>query len=307
MNKKKERYKKLCEEHPEIPLFLQHWWIEAASVGKEWDVLFYEENNCIKASFVFLLVKKMGFKFILQPQLTQYNGIWIDYPPDITPYNKLKLEKNAMSNLIEQIENLKFVYFEQNFHHSVTNWLPFYWKKFKQYTRYTYQIQDLSDLNRCFENFTGHKRRLIRKAEKILKVRDDTSPEKFFEQVLQNSAINKQKLIYHKNLFLSLYEKSRQRDQSCLLTAFDENENMHAGLFFVWDSKSAYYLLSTINPKYNSSGAYTMLMWEAIKFSANKTKIFDFEGSITENIENSYSQFGTVQVPFFHVYKVNII
>ena len=305
MNNNKERYKIFCEEHPEIPLFMQHWWMEAASVGKEWDVLFYEENQKIKGCFVYLLVKKMGFKFIFQPELTQYGGIWIDYPPNITPYQKLKIEKRIMATLIEQIDNLKFTYFEQNCHHSVTNWLPFYWKNYKQYTRYTYQIRDLSDLNRCFENFSGHKRRLIRKAQPQLKVRFDTSFDFFYEQASQNAIANRQKLLYSKELFGNIFEKSYERNQSCLLTAFDNNENMHAGIFFVWDSQSAYYLLATINPKFNDSGAYTLLMWEAIKFSANKVNLFDFEGSIVENIENSYSQFGTIQTPYFHIYKHN--
>lgn len=37
------------------------------------------------------------------------------------------------------IDNLpKFDYFNMNFHYSITNWLPFYWRGFKQTTRYTY-------------------------------------------------------------------------------------------------------------------------------------------------------------------------
>jgi hypothetical protein len=208
-----------------------------------------------------------------------------------------------MSNFIEQIENMKFVYFEQNFHHSVTNWLPFYWKNYKQYTRYTYQIQDLSDLNHCFENFTSAKRRLIRKASSQLKIKYDISGDSFYNHAEQNITAKKQKLLYSKELFMSIYKKSKERNQSLLITAFDDEENMHAGMFIVWDRQSAYYLLSTINQNFHSSGAYTLLMWEAIKFVSDKVNIFDFEGSIIEEVENSYSQFGTIQVPYFNISK----
>ena len=299
----KERYKLFCDEHPEIPLFMQAWWVEAASIGKEWDVLFYEENNRILATFVYTIVKKFGFKFILNPMLSQYSGIWIDYPPKITTYQKLNIEFRVMTNLIIKIENLKFVYLEQNFHHSVTNWLPFYWKNYRQYTRYTYQIPNLKDLTACFENLTSAKRRLIRKADSQLIAKYDTSPEVFFKNVEQNAIAKKQKLLYSKELFMSIYEKSKERHQSKLITAFDDKENMHAGIFLVWDKQTAYYLLSTINQEFKSSGAYTFLMWKAIRNISKKVKVFDFEGSVVQSIEESYRQFGTQQVPYFNISK----
>ena len=38
-----------------------------------------------------------------------------------------------------------FSSFLQNFSYEVTDWLPFYWEKFKQTTRYTYLLPDISD------------------------------------------------------------------------------------------------------------------------------------------------------------------
>jgi len=31
--------------------------------------------------------------------------------------------------------------------------------------------------------------------------------------------------------------------------------------------------------------------------------VFDFEGSMDENVENSFKQFGTEQVPYFRIIK----
>ncbi|WP_343823783.1 hypothetical protein [Clostridium subterminale] len=36
---------------------------------------------------------------------------------------------------------------------------------------------------------------------------------------------------------------------------------------------------------------------------ANYTKKFDFEGSMIENVKNSFRRFGAVQVPYFCIYK----
>src|SRR5689334_24058521 len=42
----------------------------------------------------------------------------------------------------------RYKLFFQAFHPSSSNWLPFYWSGFRQTTRYTYVIEDLTDLNR---------------------------------------------------------------------------------------------------------------------------------------------------------------
>ena len=302
----KERYKLFCEEHPEIPLFMQCWWMEAVSIGKKWDVLFYEENNRIKACFVYLFVEKLHFKFILQPQLTQYSGIWIDYSSDITPYQKLNIEKKIMSHFIEQIEKKKFVYFEQNFHHSVTNWLPFYWENYRQYTRYTYQIQDLSDLKQCFDNFSYAKRKQIHKAKRMLHTVFDMNVNEFYNHLELNlRKKKKESVLYSRNLFFNLYETSVNRKQGKIIAVADNENNIHAALFVVWDKKVAYNLISTIDNKFQSSGASTLVVWEALNEIAKYCEVFDFEGSMNKGIEHSFYQFGAVQTPYFNIYKFN--
>ena len=299
----KERYKTFCDEHPEIPLFMQYWWMEAASVGKEWDVLFYEENNRIKATFVYLIVKKFNFKFILQPMLSQYSGLWIDYPPDITPTQKLNIEKKIMSNFIEQIESLKFAYFEQNFHYSVANWLPFHWKKYRQTTRYTYQIKDIKKLENVYESFSYAKQKHIKKNNDNLQIDISVSAEDFYNFHKEYLKQKGKGIEYSLNLFLTIYNETIRREQGIIVAIKDKNQNLHSALFVVWDKKSAYCLISAINPQFKSDGASTKMFWEAIKLVSTKTEIFDFEGSMIEGVAQSFQQFGTHQVPYFNIRK----
>src|SRR5262245_26720571 len=49
----------------------------------------------------------------------------------------------------------------------------------------------------------------------------------------------------------------------------------------------------------------SLLIWEAIQFSAKVTKRFDFEGSMVESIERFFRAFGARQVPYFSVKKVS--
>jgi len=299
----KERYKTFCDEHPEIPLFMQYWWMEAANIGKEWDVLFYEENNKIKASFVYLIVKKLNFKFILQPMLSQYSGLWIDYQPDITSTEKLSVENKIMSNLIEQIENLKFTYFEQNFHYSVANWLPFHWKNYRQTTRYTYQIKDIKNLKNVYDSFSYAKQKHIKKNNDNLQIDISVSAEDFFYFHKECLKQKGKGIEYSLHLFLTIYNEAIRREQGLIVAIKDKNQNLHSALFVVWDKKSAYSLISAINPKFKFDGTSTKMFWEAIKLVSNKTEIFDFEGSMTEGVAKSFQQFGTQQIPYFNISK----
>ncbi len=115
----KERYRLLCEERDDIPLFMQAWWMDAACGEKKWDVFLYEENGeKIIASFVYHFVEKLGFKLILNPQLTQVSGLWIDYPQNQKLHKRYSFEKKIIDNFIAHLESLKVDFYSQNFHYS---------------------------------------------------------------------------------------------------------------------------------------------------------------------------------------------
>lgn len=86
-----------------------------------------------------------------------------------------------MYEMIEQIKDLKIGYYNQNFHYSISNWLPFYWKGFRQTTRYTYVIEDISDIENVFKNFDYSKKKNINKARKTVRIKYDLSAQEFYE------------------------------------------------------------------------------------------------------------------------------
>ncbi|MDR1729494.1 MAG: GNAT family N-acetyltransferase [Prevotellaceae bacterium] len=302
MNSNKPVYKQFCEKHPEIPLFSQYWWMEAVCAGRKWDVLFVRNaTGKIIASMPFEFKKKWGLRYILQPMLTQTSGIWIDYPEGQTENERLSYEKKICNNIISQLDTLKLAVFLQHFHFSFTNWLPFYWRGFSQTTRYTYRIPDISDLNNVFANFSDSNKRHIRKAEKELKVSFELSPEEFYEHKTRSLLPKGKKNECPKSLFLACYNASVARNQGMIIAIKDQAGNFQAGAFIVWDKQSAYYMIPFASPEFRSSGASSLLVWEALKFLSGKTKSFDFEGSMIENTENAYRRFGSIQTPYSRI------
>jgi hypothetical protein len=302
MNK---RYEIFCKEHPEIPLFMQAWWLDAVTLpeGKDWNVLFAEEEDKILGVMPYHLLKKWGFKIIVQPPLTQYNGVWIDYPEGIKLHKHYSFEKKVMDNLIDQLENLNISFYSQNYHNSFTNWQPFYWRSFEQTTRYTYQIKDLSNLDKIFENFSYAKQKHIKKENDDLQTDFSLSADEFYEFHKECLKQKNASIEYTKKLFLSIYNEAIKRGQGNIIALRDKNKNLHSALFFVWDKSSAYALISAISPQLKNSGASSKIFWETIKFVSDKTKIFDFEGSMIKGVAESFQQFGAEQVPYFNISK----
>ena len=206
-----------------------------------------------------------------------------------------------MDALIAQLP--PFDHYAQRWHYAHTNWLPFYWSGYEQTTRYTYVIDDLSDLDAVFAGFSPGKRKDIKKAERAVRIEFDISARSFYDNHRMTLAQQGDKISYSFDVFQRLYERGYQYNAARTIAAFDAQDNLHAALFVVWDQNSAYDLISTIDHHYRNSGAASLLIREIIKDVAGKTKKFDFEGSMIESVEYSFRQFNTVQVPYFAISK----
>jgi len=158
-------------------LFAQPWWLEAVAPGA-WSDVVVESDGRVVARLPYMHRRRYGMRLMVMPQLTASLG------PALAPhdgkYAKLLTRQHRL--LEELIERLPaFDYFQQSFHHSLTNWLPFHWAGFTQTTRYTYILDDLTDLDAVWAGTRDSVRRAIRKARKQLTVRDDLGLETFVE------------------------------------------------------------------------------------------------------------------------------
>ncbi len=233
--------------------------------------------------------------------MTQTLGVHINYPPAQKHEKKLSYEKGVMNELIKQLP--RFDKFSQNFNHKIQNWLPFYWNGFEQTTRYTYVIDHLEDLDAIFTNFNRAKKKNIKRAEKIVNINYNLSPEEFY--INHKLTLEKQNnsILYDFVTFKSIHDATTLNNSSVIISATDELGNLHGALFIIWDSRSAYDLISTIDPDFRDSGAASLLVKKAIEYVSRYTNRFDFEGSMIENVETSFRMFGAHQTPYHKIYK----
>lgn len=297
----KDIYRTLCESEPSVPLFSQAWWLDAVA-GDTWDVVLVQKGERVDASMPYVSDERYGIKYIAQPKLTQFLGPWIR--SSNAKYTKrLSQEKDLMGALINQLP--KYDHFSQNWHHKMTNWLPFYWKGFNQTTRLTYRIEDLDTCNhdQLWSSLNQNIRTDINKAlnREQLTIRDDLSFTDFIE--LNSMVFERQGKLppYTRRLVTRLDEAARERNCRKIFIAEDQTGRFHAGVYIVWDANSAYYLMGGGNPELRNSGATSLCLWEAIKFASTVTKSFDFEGSMIEPIEKFFRAFGAKQTAYHSI------
>ena len=294
----KEKYKKACEQNS-IPLFAQDWWLDAVCGEHGWDVIVLEKGGRVVATLPFTYRRRFGLTVLGMPPLTQTLGPWIKYPTSQKLGKKYSLEKDVLSDLIGRLPVSSG--FSENFNSDFTNWLPFYWNGFNQTTNYTYVLDDISDTDEVWAGFLENIRTDIRKAEKIVKCIEDPNFDTFWQCHVKVFSRQDIHVPYDESLARRLDDAARQRERRKIFLAVDELGRVHAGVYIVWDSERAYYLMGAGDPELRSSGATSFLIWKAIQFASSVTKSFDFEGSMIEPIERFFRGFGARQVPYFRV------
>ena len=108
---------------------------------------------------------------------------------------------------------------------------------------------------------------------------------------------------YKKEFIENLINTCLQRQSGRLLFSKNREGIPLSCAFFVWDNKKTYYLLGGLNAKENTYGAHSLLLWDAIKYSIDSSKSFDFEGSMDKGIGQFFSSFGSKRNSYFSMTK----
>ncbi|GJG94618.1 GNAT family N-acetyltransferase [Cupriavidus pauculus] len=296
------RYRQHCNTAANIPLFSQAWWLDATAGPGNWSATLVERGGQIVASMPYATRHMYGFNVIAQPALAKMHGPWLA-PMDGKPARVLGQQKELMDDLIAQLP--RFDHFQQHWAPNHTNWLPFCWKGFRQTTKYTYVLDDLSDQDALWNGLQPNIRAEIRKASSRhgLEVRDDLGIDEFIK-------LNKQVFLrqgmaqpYTEDYVRRLDAACAERGARRILIAVDKEGRRHSGVYLVWDGRVAYYLMGGSDPVLRTSGAASLCMWEAIRYASGVTRSFDFEGSMLEPVERFFRAFGARQQPYFFIQK----
>ena len=326
----KQKYALWIAEQPNVPIFLQSWWMDAVSIGKHWEVKVWEtqpkmqccpgaqasspaecsdtqcnlgvqasspaeDNGEVIAAMPYLLRQRLGMRFVVMPQMTQLAGAW--------------LASNANPETIADAidSHLKFLhlsYYYQQF--PINSPIPALLAQ-RGYTvspRVTYRIEDCTDVEKIIAGYNRNKQRQLKKSTAFTLRQDNISPHEFYH--FHQSALAAQgKVISYSELFLrQLLDAVLQHHQGTVLTLYDNQspaQTMIAVALYVWDADAVHYLIAVQHPDYQHSGLMARLVTEGIRLAHQRHLAFDFEGSMIPGVAKHFAQFGAIPAIYYSV------
>jgi len=279
-------------------IFQQPWWLEATAPGA-WGAVEIVENGRIVARHPYALYRRLGMARLSMPPLTQTLGPWIA-PAQGRPEALLSREHALLGELLAKLPRHDL--YSQAFHHSLTNWLPFYWRGFTQTTRYTYLLDLSQPGEKIWAGMRDKTRNTVRKAERTgitVAASDDVDLLAWLcERTLERHGVVVSEL---RSLVRRVDEAARRRGASRLLVARGSDGVPHCAVYCIHDRQACYNLLQGADPAFRSSGAAALAVWQAVRYAAGVSATFDFEGSMLRPVEHFVRSFAARQTPYFYV------
>ncbi|MCH5272397.1 MAG: GNAT family N-acetyltransferase [Lachnospiraceae bacterium] len=285
-------------------IYEENWWLDTVA-GNQWErIIVKKSNGEIAAAFPIYKTKKFGFKVLETPPLSPTCGIYFE-KTGAKQSKRLEKTKDMIYEILKQLPNK----YNHDFRLDINNdyFLPFYWKGYKITPLISYQIENLSDLDTVWKGFKENIKTDIRKAQKNVKVYDDRDIDVLVDICRKTYKRQDRKLPWDIELMKKLDGILTEKRARKLLCAVDAQGNIHAVAYFIYDNRRCYYFKGGTDEKYRNSGAMSLLVWEGIKFAAEVSEIFDFEGSMVESIERFDRGFGGTPQVYYRVTKQNFL
>lgn len=297
-----DAWDEFVEESPQGSIFSKSYWLRV--VSEEFKILACKQNNKIIGG---IALPSIYGKFYRNPKLTPKLGIVLPKLDKKSKYcNNISKQMDVVEALIEKLPQFK--QFDYSFSQNFSSFLPLIWKKFKVNIKYTYVIEDLTDIDKIYSGFENNLKYEIKKAIKNnISVVDDYSIQEFY--LVNKKTFERQgiQIPYSLEFLSKLDEVMEVKNSRKMLFAKNESNKIIAAVYLLYDRDCTYYLMAGADPEYRNTGVQKLLLWEAIKFASTVSKSFDFEGSMIKNIEKGFREFGGTQIILHNVYKSDII
>lgn len=299
----KEKYNKFCEK-VYVPIYSKSWWMDAVCGAENWDVWLYQSGDDILAAMPYFKEQRGEHSYVTKALLTQNNGIIFCYPEGAKAIARQIFEEKVIDAACEFIQSLNLDVYEQQFHYSFQNWLPFFWNRYTAVTRYTYVLEDLNDIGDAWNRISSKYRGKIKKGKKNAEIKKRLGEKEFY--IEHEKVFLKQGIMcpFSMEQWIKLYHACKEHGVCEIFYALEKEGNIASVLFLIWDEESVYQLLGGSMPLYQNLDTYDALIWEGIKFAAEKGLKYDFEGSVIKRISKSFREFGGEPKPYFRIRKV---
>lgn len=266
----------------QLPVFFQSWWLDIVC-EQAWDVVMENGASGVTVVWTYSYVRKAGMLLLRNPPLTPYLG-----PLRIT---RQSCTGEELSSLYKALPRSAFRQWSCMPGISYEEWFTAQGLSCKKKRTYLLDLQLSEDT--LWNAIHPKRKNAIRKAQQDLLV-DASFPElkTFIEWQSASFTAKGKPYPYSESILRQLMQTGAQKGCSRAYTARNAAGEIQAAIWLVQDKTTIYYLLSA-TPAQTHRGAVSLLLWEAIlKAKEQGLSIFDFEGSMDDDIAHFFKRFG---------------
>lgn len=221
------------------------------------------------------------------PPLTHFLGPAVDEGGGSAPNRALK-RAQIIRELLEQLPPVGA--FRQRMHRGIQETMVFQENGFQSLADFTFEIAPAEE-GVIWKGMRDKTRNMIRRAGERYTVTNLDDPEVFADFYQRNIQERGEEFYYCTPDITRLCYETAIRNQGRVLVARTGDGAPVAAIFYVWDARSAYYLLST-RVRDSDNSAVSLLLWEAIRHTTSLGLIFDFDGVASHGSRVFFTGFG---------------
>lgn len=274
-------------------IFHEAWWLDIATQGAVEEIS-YSENGKVLGRLPYFSNKKFGLSFIKDPPLTNFLGPAIDDGEGKA--NKKFLRKLEITQeLVKKLPKTSSIYIKC--HRDVADAVAFQAAGFDVSVQFTNEIT-VAPVEELWAGMRAKVRSSIRGAQKVYSVEESQDIKSFFK--FYDSNIKQKDMCNHMDIDICsrLIEAAVSKNRGRILQSVNnQTGSVDASICYVWDSTSAYFLLTTHNTNSAHRGVVKILIWEAIKDAITRGLVFDFDGISSTGCARSANDFTATLVP----------
>lgn len=287
---------------PLVPtVFHSEWWLNAAT-GGGWEEARLQSGGRTVGRFPYVVSRvSAGHTVCAMPPLTHFLGPAIDEGSGSACNRALK-RAQVTRDLLDRMPKSSGFY--QKMSRAVPETLVFQELGYATGVQFTYEIAPDAAPN-LWKRMRDKTRNVIRRAEEAFTVDQLHDPEAFAAFYHRNLQQKNLPSHYESALLVGLCGEAMRRGQGQILAARDATGALAAAIVCVSDAVSTYYLLTTRTQE-AGNGAVALLLWTAIRESAARGLIFDFDGVGMEGSRVFYTGFGGMTEPRYTVSRFSL-
>ena len=293
-------YDELVSRSPQGSLFATSWWLDAVAPDR-WRPHTVDEAGSVVAAWPTVVTRTPWGDVHAGPPLTPFLGPLFDAGEE--GRRRRSRESRSLELLLERLG--PFAHLEARCHPAFDYWTPLHWHAFAQTTHYTWRLPNLADLEAVWGGLRENVRREVRKARKL----GVSVEEGALDDLLRLHAVSgaeqgrPDETRANAPALRRAAEAASARGAAAILVARDGEGAVHSAGLFVHDARYTYYLVGASDPAFRTSGAASLVMWQALERAGARGTAFDFEGSMLRPVERFVRSFGGVPTPYSIVRK----